>query len=46
MKKTQEIMVDKAEYASMKQELLRLRVQAKQAQAERLEAQDRCAGAA
>jgi chromosome segregation ATPase len=39
MKKTQEIRVDKEEYASMKQELLRLRVQAKQAEAGRLEAE-------
>lgn len=35
--------MDKAEYASMKQELLRLRLQAKQAEAERLEAQERAA---
>ncbi|MBK7410717.1 MAG: IS66 family transposase [Saprospirales bacterium] len=38
MKKTQKITVSIEEYASMKQELLRLRGQAKQAEAERLEA--------
>jgi transposase len=43
MKKTQAIILSKAEYASMKQELLRLKARANQAETERLEAQERAA---